>query len=154
MRCINKVMACMMWIVCKFYPHSLSERLRGFRVVLYTMWIRNFLNHIGERSIIASPCSLQGGGQKRIVIGDDTCIQSHCVLGCWEKYGDQRFSPSIIIGNHCNIGEYNHITACNVLNEGANLTECQVGILVSINSSETMVIQKVGILTIEKLQMN
>ena len=38
----------------------------------------------------------------------------------------------------------NHITACNVLNEGANLTECQVGILVSINSSETMVIQKVG----------
>ena len=38
----------------------------------------------------------------------------------------------------------NHITACNILNEGANLTECQVGILVSINSSETMVIQKVG----------
>lgn len=121
MRCINKVMACMMWIVCKFYPHSLSERLRGFRVVLYTMWIRNFLNHIGERSIIASPCSLQGGGQKRIVIGDDTCIQSHCVLGCWEKYGDQCFTPSLIIGNHCCIGEYNHISACNMVTIGDGL---------------------------------
>lgn len=38
----------------------------------------------------------------------------------------------------------NHITACNILNEGANLTNCQVGIFVSINSSNTMRIQKLG----------
>lgn len=38
----------------------------------------------------------------------------------------------------------NHITACNILNEGANLTNCQVGIFVSINSSDTMRIQKLG----------
>lgn len=37
-----------------------------------------------------------------------------------------------------------HITACNILNEGANLTNCQVGIFVSINSSDTMRIQKLG----------
>lgn len=38
----------------------------------------------------------------------------------------------------------NHITACNILNEGANLTNCQIGIFVSINSSDTMRIQKLG----------
>ena len=64
-----------------------------------------------------------------------------------------------ILGKYCinskneNSAEYldkfnkkkiNHITACSMLNEGCNLIECQVGIFVSINSSETMVIQRVG----------
>lgn len=40
--------------------------------------------------------------------------------------------------------EINHITACNILNEGANLTDCQVGIFVSINSSDIMTKQKNG----------
>lgn len=40
--------------------------------------------------------------------------------------------------------EINHITACNMLNEGCNLVECQVGIFVSINSSDIMVRQKNG----------
>lgn len=43
-----------------------------------------------------------------------------------------------------NAGEINHITACNMLNEGVNLDSCQVGIFVSINSSEVMTIQKIG----------
>lgn len=64
-----------------------------------------------------------------------------------------------ILGKYCinskndNSAEYldkfnkkkiNHITSCSMLNEGCNLMECQVGIFVSINSSETMVIQRVG----------
>lgn len=110
---IREILACLMWIVSKIYPYTLSERLRGCRDILYTMWIRNFIGQMGEYSRIAYPCSLQGGGQKRIAIGDHTSIQSHSILGCWEKYCDQQFTPSIIIGNHCSIGEYNHITACN-----------------------------------------
>lgn len=43
-----------------------------------------------------------------------------------------------------NAGKINHITACNMLNEGMNLVECQVGIFVSINSSDIMVKQKNG----------
>lgn len=46
--------------------------------------------------------------------------------------------------NKFNKGKVNHITACNMLNEGINLTNCQVGIFVSINSSETMLVQKMG----------
>ena len=104
-----------------FYPYSLSLRLYTIWAVLYTMWIRNFIGKIGENSSIAYPCSLQGGGQKRISIGDHTCIQSHSIFGCWEKYGEQLFSPSIVIGNHCCIGEYNHITACNRITIGDGL---------------------------------
>ena len=43
-----------------------------------------------------------------------------------------------------NDGKINHITACNVLNEGINLVNCQVGIYANLNSSETIVAQRCG----------
>jgi acetyltransferase-like isoleucine patch superfamily enzyme len=86
------------------------------------MWLRHFVGKVGEHSSILYPCSLQGGGEKRIAIGDNTCIQSHSILGCWVKYGkNQTFTPEIIIGNHCSIGEYNHITAINKITIGDGL---------------------------------
>lgn len=41
-------------------------------------------------------------------------------------------------------GKINHISAVNMLNEGVNLTDCQVGIFATVNSSEIMSIQKIG----------
>ena len=110
-----------MWLISKMYPYRLSQRIHSVRDILYTMWIRNFIGQMGEHSRLSHSCSLQGGGQKRIIIGEYASIQSHCVLGCWEKYGDQRFSPSLTIGDLCNIGEYNHITACNKITIGDGL---------------------------------
>ncbi len=43
-----------------------------------------------------------------------------------------------------NEGNINHITVCEILNEGANLTNCQIGVFASLNSSEIMQIQKIG----------
>lgn len=110
-----------MWLFCKVYPYSQVEKLREYRDILYTMWIRNFIGYVGKRTIIAKPCSLQGYGLHNISIGDFTIIQSHCILGCWDEYGNQRFKPSIIIGNCCCIGEYSHITACNKVTIGNGL---------------------------------
>ena len=122
MKCfIISFLSVLMWFISKMYPYRLSQHLHSVRDILYTMWIRNFIGQMGEHSRIIYPCSLQGEGQKRIVIGDHTSIQSHSILGCWEIYGDQQFSPSIIIGNHCSIGEYNHITACNKITIGDGL---------------------------------
>ncbi len=116
----EKLLVCVMWIVSRLYPYKLSVRLRGVSDALYTMWIKNYIGYVGKHSTIAKPCTLQGCGQSYISIGDYTIIQSHGILGCWEKYGNQRFLPSITIGNHCNIGEYSHITACNkiILGDG------------------------------------
>lgn len=112
------------------YTYSLSLRLKRYRNTLYTMWIRNFLGKLGEKSSIHYPCSLQGGGSSRISIGSNTCIHSHCILGCWKKYivhnvdgtqFEQQFEPEIIIGNDCNIGEFCHITAINKITIGDGL---------------------------------
>lgn len=43
-----------------------------------------------------------------------------------------------------NKGKIHHITACNMLNEGMNLMNCQVGIYANLNSSETIVKQRMG----------
>ena len=110
-----------MWLTSKIFPYGFSERIHTYRDVLYTLWLANFIGHLGKHSLIAYPCSLQGGGQKRIKIGDNTQIQSHGILGCWEKYRDQTFNPVITIGDDCLIGEYNHITACHEVTIGNGL---------------------------------
>ena len=104
------------------YPYKLHQKLQSKKDVLYTLWIRNFIGHVGENSTICKPCSLQGGGQKNVSIGNHTIIQSNSILGCWVKYGEQEFpNASITIGNECSIGEYNHITACNKITIGDGL---------------------------------
>ncbi len=117
----KRILYVVIWFLSKLYPYSLAERLRVYRDILYTLWIRIFIGHVGKCSNISKPCSLLGGGLKHIFIGDYTYIQSYSVLGCWEKYGNQCFAPSITIGNHCSIGEYNHITACNKVTIGDGL---------------------------------
>lgn len=43
-----------------------------------------------------------------------------------------------------NAGEINHITSVNILAEGVNLVDCQVGIFAGLNSSELLQCQKQG----------
>jgi superfamily II DNA or RNA helicase len=43
-----------------------------------------------------------------------------------------------------NDNKIKHITACNILNEGVNLTNCRIGIFCNLNSSEIVVKQRVG----------
>ena len=43
-----------------------------------------------------------------------------------------------------NTGKIKHITACNMLNEGTNLTNCKIGIYANLNSSETIIKQRTG----------
>lgn len=43
-----------------------------------------------------------------------------------------------------NLNKIKHITACNILNEGVNLTNCRIGIFCNLNSSKIVVKQRVG----------
>lgn len=43
-----------------------------------------------------------------------------------------------------NEGRIDHITACNMLNEGMNLVNCQIGIYNNLNSSEIIIKQRMG----------
>ena len=43
-----------------------------------------------------------------------------------------------------NKGDIRHITACNMLNEGTNLSNCRIGIYANLNSSEIIIKQRLG----------
>lgn len=103
------------------YTYRLSSWLAGKRTTLYTMWMRQFLGSLGWHSAIGLDCQLQGGGSRNVYIGDHTHIGRYAVLGCWTEYRGNKYSPSINIGNHCNIGEWNHITAINKITIGDGL---------------------------------
>lgn len=64
-----------------------------------------------------------------------------------------------VLGTHCvnsknkdseqilqdfNDGRVDHITACNMIDEGVNLTNCRVGVYATLNSSDRMITQKLG----------
>lgn len=51
---------------------------------------------------------------------------------------------SIKVLRDFNEGKIKHITACNMLNEGMNLVNCRIGIYANLNSSETIVKQRMG----------
>lgn len=109
-------------ILSKIFPYGLGVRIKRRIDKAYTSLIRGYLGGAGFNTIISYPCRLHGGGSKSIFIGNNSSIGKHTLLGCWTRYGkDQRFSPSITIGNDCSIGEYCHITSCNKIVIGDGL---------------------------------
>lgn len=125
-------------------PYSWCQRLSIYLDALYSKWIRHYLGHLGHNSVVGRSCRLWGGGQKHIVIGDNTIIQRHTILGCWTSYHEQSFSPSITIGNHCNIGEYCHITAINKIVIGDGLLTGRF-VLISDNSHGGLSLEEASI---------
>lgn len=118
---VKILLSILMKFLSKITPLELGQILKGYRTILYTLWIRNFVGDLGDGSSILSPCRFWGGGHKNIQIGKNTIIQAHCILGCWVKYADQFYTPSIIIGDNCNIGEYMHISAIDKITIGNGL---------------------------------
>lgn len=60
-------------------------------------------------------------GERNISIGKGTIIWPNVILAAWTNYGKQHFSPSIEIGENCNINECNQISACNKIKIGNNV---------------------------------
>lgn len=72
---------------------------------------------------------------------------------CCDIEQSQYFGPNAVncqneesfaILDRFNMGEINHIQACNMLDEGVNLVDCKVGIFANINSSERIITQRNG----------
>jgi len=114
---MNKVFSTLVkhvvWLWSHIYSYNSSIWFKKKKDALYSIWISNFLGSMGAGSRISYPCKLWGGGSKHIIIGKGTTIQGHCILGAWVRYAGEQFSPTISIGNDCNIGEHTHITSIN-----------------------------------------
>ena len=95
--------------------------MKASRNSLYTMWLKSSFGSVGEGTVFSRPLRIEGGGSKRITIGDNVFFNPNCILGCWERYGEYEFQPKISIGNNCFFGEFCHITAVNSITIGDGL---------------------------------
>lgn len=88
-------------------------------------------------------------GEKYISIGKGTTIHKGVILTAWDKYGQQIFNPSIVIGENTNIGEYAHITACKEIIIGNNVLTGR-RILISDNSHGNLSKEEIDIPPIQR----
>ena len=118
---VKETLKYLIYLLSCLFTNNRINSIKSKKNYLYSLWISNFLGSLGNGSRIIYPCMLWGGGSKHIYVGEGSTIQGNCILGCWVKYGNQTFSPSIEIGNNCNIGGYTHITAINKITIGNGL---------------------------------
>ncbi len=86
---------------------------------IYSSWLHPEFRSMGRGVVLHRPLELKG--PENITIGSMTVFGSHCVVTAWERYGEQKLTPSLVIGNNCDFGEYNHITCCNGITIGDNV---------------------------------
>lgn len=91
------------------YDNSL--KLKAIFNYLYSIWLSFEFSFCGKSVSFKRPIFLRG--QDCIKIGDNSSFHKGVVLTAWKEYECYLYTPQIVIGNYCNIGEYNHITAIN-----------------------------------------
>lgn len=92
------------------YPYILRRKVCNLITFIYTgLYSKDFAD-LGAHSFIAYRAGLIKG-MDRIRIGNNSYIGKNVVLTAWNSYQGKAYSPSIVIGNGCSIGEDNHITS-------------------------------------------
>lgn len=97
--------------IAKFYNYKLIDKFNYWTNKIYTIWITFFLKSQNPSIFIERYSSFLG--LKYISIGNNSYIHRYCRIEAIDSYQNQKFYPTIIIGQNVNIGEYNHITAIN-----------------------------------------
>ena len=100
------------------------ELIPRFILVFRRIWIKiyNLFLHFCFKKIkgyICFPHQLRG--LQYVEIGENSVISTGGILTAWDEYEGIKYTPSIIIGKHCRIGEYCQITACHKIIIGDNL---------------------------------
>lgn len=131
------------------YLDDLNGQIEWFKNRRGNVACRNrWLKLCGDRLKYLSDCKvpmvlkiLQHCGHQRTLTFCNSIEQTkklgeHCINSQNTKSNDvlELFNKGIV----------NHITACNMLNEGMNLADCRVGIYANLNSSETIIKQRAG----------
>lgn len=109
---------------------------------------RSWLYQAGKRLEFLANCKnqivydiLQKLDRKRTITFCKTIEQSE-VLGKWHIHSQNKQSDSVY--NRFNQKKINHITTVNILNENANLVDCQYAVFANIPASDVVQVQRVG----------
>ena len=86
----------------------------------YNMVVRRRFASFGKGSRIYPPVSLIVG-ERFISLGEGVTVGKQVQLTAWDSFQEQRFTPAIVLGDDCSIGDGSHITAVNRIELGRNV---------------------------------
>ena len=113
----------------------LSMILNRMSKTLYTVYRAPGFKRFGKTTLIR-PYFNALRGEKYISVGEGCYIGKLVQLTATDSFGDQRFNPSIEIGDNCSIGDFSHVTAINEIRLGNNVRMGK-NILITDNSHGT-----------------
>ena len=87
---------------------------------IYTAYRARKFRKFGRTSLIR-PCLNGLRGEKYISKGEGGYIGKLVQLTATDSLGEDRFNPSITIGDNCSIGDFSHVTAINEIRLGNNV---------------------------------
>lgn len=90
---------------------SFFKRISDVFTIFYSFWMANSFKSFNYTSRLHCYVQLRGG--KYITIGSKSGIGKRTIITAWDHYRDEKFQPSISIGDNVWIGEDAHITAIN-----------------------------------------
>lgn len=105
--------------IYKVYNYNIHVFLIRNSHVIYSLWIKNVFKKCGEYFFVNRGMSIRGGNY--IEIGKNFTGMSLIRFECWEEYIDEKFSPSLIIGNNVSMNNNIHIGCINKIHIGDNV---------------------------------
>ena len=122
---------------------KINKALFTLRWRLYNICIRYRFASFGKSSRIY-PYPVLLVGERYIQIGNNVIIGQQVQLTAWDGYKNQRFTPEIIFGDGCSIGDGAHITAINRIELGKNVLTGKY-VLITDNSHGTAELSQLSI---------
>ena len=95
------------------------NRYNTIRNVFFTSFYRRRFNHTNIPWIRGMLMNLVG--EEYIEIGEDVKLGKEVALTAWDRYGGQKFAPSIKIGARTFIQDYAHISCINKIEIGEDV---------------------------------
>lgn len=114
-----------------FFSYRVLEKLRFFKVLMYSTWLKGEFRVSGSL-FIDPPITLKN--PKSINLGNGNKFGSGCVLTAWDSNSGKGV---IVIGNNCNFGDHNHLTSIDSIIIGDNVLTGRWVTITDNNHGET-----------------
>lgn len=124
------------------WPLSVNVRFQQILNAIYTGYLRKSFGYLGKDTYFTYKSSFIHG-MNYMRIGDDSFFGRGIRLTATYRPADREEKPQLVIGNGCNFGERNHITAFNRITIGDNLLT-GINVLITDNAHGTFDLQELN----------
>jgi acetyltransferase-like isoleucine patch superfamily enzyme len=116
---INKTILILSYLISYLIsPKVIALLLNFYASVIWCGYRRKFLS-VGKESFIRFPASIHN--PKFIELGNNFKAEKGLILEAFDRYGEDGFSPKVIVGDNCSFGYHCHIGCINKIEIGNNL---------------------------------